>query len=567
MTTTTSATSSTTAATTTTTSAASTGQQILTSLNAGSGLDTDTIITGLTAAEKTSLEGGITAKQTANAAQISSLGSISSDISTFSTSLNTLISGGTLFTQPSSSDTSTLTVSAIAGSRLGGLSAQVEVKAIAKSQTIESQPVTDPTNVGSGTLTVTVGTSSVPIAVGGSSTVTTLAQLATAITGSGQGLTASVVTDSTGQHLVVKGATGAAQAVALSSSDADMAPFTFDPTVVTTPTTGNASGMGLNQAAQDATVVVDGVTYTRATNSFTDVIPGVKMNLLSAKVGSTVTIGSTRPTDAITQAVNDFVSAYNTLRTELATATAATTSTADAGPLRGNAVVRDIQRQLAQMTTTKLTANGSITTLAQIGVKTARDGTLSVDATALSTALTNYPDDVEALFNPQQTSSTDRVGIASAVGAVPAGTYTITGITKGSGTTPSTGSINGVAGVGSGATLSGAAGSTMAGLLLTIYAGAPTSATLTIDMGIGGALQAISNALTGTSGTITTLTTNLTTQSGTLADQLTAADAKLTVYHDRLVAQFTAMNTRVSAFKATQSYMTQQIDLWTKSTS
>jgi flagellar hook-associated protein 2 len=209
MTTTTSATSSTTAATT----SASTGQQILTSLNAGSGLDTDTIITGLTAAEKTSLEGGITAKQTANAAQISSLGSISSDISTFSTSLNTLISGGTLFTQPSSSDTSTVTVTANAGSRLGGLSAQVEVTAIAKAQTIESQAVADPTNVGSGTLAITVGTSSVNVAVGGSSGVTTLAQLATAITGSGQGLTASVVTDSAGSHLVVKGATGAAQAV------------------------------------------------------------------------------------------------------------------------------------------------------------------------------------------------------------------------------------------------------------------------------------------------------------------------------------------------------------------
>ena len=38
------------------------------------------------------------------------------------------------------------------------------------------------------------------------------------------------------------------------------------------------------------------------------------------------------------------------------------------------------------------------------------------------------------------------------------------------------------------------------------------------------------------------------------------------VYHDRLVTQFSTMNTLVSGYKATQSYLTQQVDLWTKST-
>jgi flagellar hook-associated protein 2 len=38
-----------------------------------------------------------------------------------------------------------------------------------------------------------------------------------------------------------------------------------------------------------------------------------------------------------------------------------------------------------------------------------------------------------------------------------------------------------------------------------------------------------------------------------------------TSYSDQLTAQFSAMNTRVAAFKATQSYLTQQIAMWTKS--
>src|ERR1700748_2654165 len=79
---------------TTTTSSASIGQSILSSLNAnGAGIDTDTLITNLTAAQKSSVETPITTKQAANTAQISSAGSIASDLSTFSTPLNTLISG------------------------------------------------------------------------------------------------------------------------------------------------------------------------------------------------------------------------------------------------------------------------------------------------------------------------------------------------------------------------------------------------------------------------------------------------------------------------------------------
>jgi len=89
---------------------------------------------------------------------------------------------------------------------------------------------------------------------------------------------------------------------------------------------------------------------------------------------------------------------------------------------------------------------------------------------------------------------------------------------------------------------------------------------LTIDQGLGGVLQAITDALTSKTGSITVLQATLKTQSSTLADQMTAADAKLTVYHDRLVSQFATMNTRVSAIKATQSYLTQQVDLWTKPT-
>ena len=68
-------------------------------------------------------------------------------------------------------------------------------------------------------------------------------------------------------------------------------------------------------------------------------------------------------------------------------------------------------------------------------------------------------------------------------------------------------------------------------------------------------------------GMLATLSASLTTTQSSLADQLTKADAQLTVYHDQLVTKFTQMNTLVSGYKSTQAYLTQQVDLWTKSDS
>jgi flagellar hook-associated protein 2 len=566
MTTTTSATSSSTvtsAATAAASSNASLGQSILQSLNAGADIDTTSIVSALTAAKKSSLEGGITSQQAANTAEISSLATLSSDVTTFSSSLQTLISGGTLQTQPTSSDTSILSVTALTGAAVGALSDQIEVDQLAQAQTIESQSFSSTDTIGTGTLTLTTASQpgGVPITIDSSNN--TVAGIASAINAANAGLTASVVTDANGSRLVVKGTTGAAQSFSLTSSDSGLSALTYTPpTGDSSTSTASATGMGRDLAAQDASIKYDGVTVTRSSNTFSDVIPGVTINLASAKPGTEVNIGSTRPTAAITQAVNDFVSVYNQLLGDINTATAGATSSTPAGPLRGNPTIRDMQRQLSQLTTTQLTSSGSITTLAQIGVSTNQDGTLSVDSTALSTALTNYPDDVEALFNTTQTASAPGIGIGSTPGAVASGVYSLTNLVPSSGTTAASGSINGVAATGKGTVLTAASGSGAAGLILVLSGTAPSSATVTINQGLGGALQAISDALTGTSGTITTLSANLTSQNTTLATQLSDAETQLTNYTTLITNQFATMNTRVSAIKASQSYLTQQVALW-----
>ncbi|HLZ78539.1 MAG TPA: flagellar filament capping protein FliD [Sphingomonas sp.] len=563
--TTTTATSGTTSTTNTTSSSSSTppnnaslGQSILSGLNAGAGLDTASLITNLTAAQKAGLETPITTKQATNTAQISAAGSLASDLSTFASSLNTLVTGGTLQSQPQSSKTDVMTVSAVSGTPLSNLGSSITVNQLAQSQSVKSAAFSGSQTFNTGTLMLTVG-SGTPIEIDVTSGNNTLAGIATAINGSNAGVTAKVITGADGNAtLVMTGKTGQAQAFTMSASDTGSGGQSLSSLAV-----GAAGGMTQTQGAQDASLTVDGVTIARSSNSFNDVIPGVQMTLTG--VGSTA-LSSTPPTAAITQAVNDFVTAYNQLMGEINTATAAATSGGDAGPLRGNPAIRAMKSQLAQLTTTNLNSSGSVRTLAELGVKTAQDGTLSVDSATMQKMLTTYPSDVEAMFMTTQSSSDPSVLITNKPGAALSGVYTVTGITPAvSGN--ATGSINGVPMSASSWNLTAAQGNGADGLALQILSSASSSATITINQGLGGALQLLTDGLLqAKTGALASLQTSLTTQQKSLADALTKTDAQVTVYHDRLVHQFSTMNTLVSGYKATQSYLTQQINLWTKST-
>uniref|UniRef100_UPI0035B48741 flagellar cap protein FliD N-terminal domain-containing protein n=1 Tax=Rhizorhabdus sp. TaxID=1968843 RepID=UPI0035B48741 len=88
----------------------SVGSSILTSLGA-SGIDTASLVDQLAKASIADKQKVLTARETANTAKISDLASAVSSINAFSSSLSTLISGGTLYTQPTSSNTSVLQVS------------------------------------------------------------------------------------------------------------------------------------------------------------------------------------------------------------------------------------------------------------------------------------------------------------------------------------------------------------------------------------------------------------------------------------------------------------------------
>jgi len=567
----------TTTSTTTTSSQsaiAAAGSSILTQLGAGSGIDTTSLVTNLVTASFSDRETALQTKQTTNTAQISALGTLTSGISSFSTALKTLVAGGTLKSQPSSSNSAILTVTANGSASIANLSANLEVRQLSQAQTLVSAPLlTTSTPVGLGSLKLTTPAGSVDVTI--TSANNSLDGLAKAIndlnTGSNPtGVTASIVSDSSGKRLVLKGASGSANAFSLTpnaDADADLTRFAFDDPAVA------GSTMTRAQQAQDAIVRMDGVDSTYATNQVTDLVPGATLNLVSAQPGTTVTLGVTRPTDAITQAVNDFVSAYNELNTEIATASAAATDSSDAGVLHGTSAVRELQRQLRTITSTTLTTlPGGPQTLAEIGVSTKQDGTLAVDSDKLAKALATYPDSVEAMFNPGQRSSDPNLQVISAAGATKAGIYTVSNIVLGP-------PVGGTLGTAPNQTpflphptdpagLVAMTNSVAPGLAIHV-SGDVSSATISIDAGLTGVLQAISDDLLRNNGpndqgALTALSTTLTAQSKSLTSDRDKLTTQEKTYSDQLTKQFTAMQNAVSSYKSVQSFMTQQIAQWSK---
>ena len=478
---------------------------LLTSLGTGSGIDTASLVTALVQAQFAARTAALTAKNDALTTQLSSASTLKSTIANFSTALQSLVKGGTLATQPVSSNTTAISATALPGAKLSGLSSSITISQLAAAQTAVTKAtkatVTRTDQLGKGSFTLAIGTANTATDADGASyldTVTTkdgsagvtidftaggtIDDLAKAINAARTGVTATVVADSRGAYLSLKGQTGVDQAFTLTAAGADQAALaTFD--------VGGANpGTRLVASAQNAKLVVDGAAVERSGNTISDLVIGVKLQL-GATSATAVTLSSTSPTAALGQAVSDFVATYN----EVANAVKEQTD-AQTGPLRSDTAANTLLRSLKSLTTTKLVlgaADGAPTSLAAIGVRTNRDGTLEIDSAALTKALTDTPDAVEAIF------------------------------------APSNGGIGG---------------------LSAAFDKISTTATSVI-FGLGASATRYTKAQS-----------DVAKQQSDLSDQSAALTTRLT-------QQYASLNSKISAYKSTQTFLTNQIAAWNKSDS
>lgn len=422
MTTTTTA-ASTTSTTKVTTAAAS---ALLTSLNTGSGVDTDALVKGLVEAQFAAKTAQLTARSEKLTAQLSGVSKLKSAITDFATAFENLVKGGTLQSQPVSANASVVTATALPGAQLYGRTASIQVDRLASAQAAVSTAsvASKTTAIGTGTFTLKIGTATtdangawtgvtapdadgdgaediVTITIGSGQD--TLTGIAAAINAAKSGVTASVVTDADGAaYLSLKGATGAASAFTLTSADAGLSQFNVEP---------GASGMAVTASAGNAALTVDGIQVQRASNSISDLVDGMKLDLTGTSTAP-VGITTSTPTTALSNAVEDFVFTYNQVLGELKTLTDPIS-----GELRSDTGAQNLLRSLKGLTLKDLapgSATGTLKTLAQIGVGTARDGTLMVNATTLAGAIRDNPGALEAMFS----ASSDGSGLMAAMNSV-----------------------------------------------------------------------------------------------------------------------------------------------------
>ncbi len=364
-----------------------TGTGRISSAGIGSGLDVETIVTKLMAVEQAPLN-LLKAKASSIQTTISAFGSVQSTLSNFRDAARSLTGPGAWSQMTATSgDTSAISVSTATGAVAANYAVGVTNLAAAQS-TVSSTYASGSALVGAGSLHIDIaGTSGFGGAPGGGVDVTTTAtdtlqSLAEKINAASGGISAAVVTDTTGARLVLTASkTGVENRFRVAGSGG-LADLSFDPSA---PSSGATT---LTQAAADAHATINGLTLTSASNTLQNVVPGLTINLLK-QTSSPVQVGVAQDAAALKTTIKGFADAYNSLATLLATDVKYDAETKTAGPLQADSAAVTLQRQLRNILGSSSGASPTFATLSSIGLQVQTDGTLKVNDATLTNALGN----------------------------------------------------------------------------------------------------------------------------------------------------------------------------------
>ncbi|PBS12442.1 flagellar hook protein FliD [Lysobacteraceae bacterium NML93-0792] len=366
----------------------------------GSGLDISGIVNQLVAADRAPQNARLNTLESQTKFKLSGLGTVKSAFDALKTALDGLqkvdalgartVSSTTLSvasgTMPTGATDAVLTPTAGRNTPVG--SYQVEVQSLATAHKLLGAGTDVGTKFAAGTLRVSIGETSVDVAVKADAT---LADIRSAINDAAgkNGVQAAVLTSDAGHHLSLGSAkTGAANAISIQMLDggSDLQAL--------------VGGLAEQSPAADARVSIDGLVTTSASNTITDAVPG--MSLVLKQAGTSRVEVNTDPAGS-RAAVDGFVKAYNAALKAIGTATTYNAETKTPSSLTGDAQMRGAASQLRNV------MNDLLGGLAQqgldaktLGLQTQGfpnpDGTLVLDATKFNEAMAANSSAVIAAF-------------------------------------------------------------------------------------------------------------------------------------------------------------------------
>jgi len=331
------------------------------------------------------------------------------------------LSSPEMFSKRNASSSDETVISVTASSSASLVSYQVESKQLAQANTLVANKTYGSASdtISEGTLVLTIAGQAQPIPVDASNN--TLEGLQNVINSGDYGVTASIINNSGSyQMMFTSKQTGAAGEIGVSGlSDFDTDGFT---------TTAEA---------QDAVMVLNGLTVTSASNTFENVIEGVTFNLNSAAVGSPKTVSISQDQEQVSETISSFVAVYNQLQTimdelgeydksDLTQEELDSEEYAFYGDLAGSSLLRSVRSQIeSSLSGTISQLDSSYSTLASVGISLDRQGVLQLDETTLSNVMSNDMQALSNLFSKGGSSDDPLINVTAGSERTQTGSYAL----------------------------------------------------------------------------------------------------------------------------------------------
>jgi len=372
----------------------------------GSGIDTQSLVSGLVDADSGRLT-ALKTKQTSTNSAISTLSDISTSLGTLQSAVDALSTANGVGSYSGTSSSPAIAISATGNAQPGAYT--MNVTQLARSQrTYSSTYSSASTAVGqSGTLAIQIGTGTpASINIAGSDT---LDQIASKINGAGARVSASVFYDGTDYRLQVSGLdTGKDNALTFTQTGLELGLNVSANTV---------------QKAQNSIVNIDGFDVQRSTNQVVGAIQGVTL-ALSQTTTAPVDVKIAADSQSLATKIQSLVTAYNSVLSKVNTAAGKGATKAANSELASDSTLRSISNRLSSALQT-VNGTGKYNTLGAVGLSLQRDGKLALDTSKLNAAVSADPAAVTALLAGSSGSS----GVMGAVSTtIKAFTQTGTGL-------------------------------------------------------------------------------------------------------------------------------------------
>ena len=362
-------------------------QKLITALGTGSGVDVASLAQNLTDAERVPKANAINAKINKNETRISGYAAIAYVATGVQNALNALKDERS-FDGAVASVGNAATVTATAGSTATEGSHALTITQLAKPQravfgSSQTAGFSDATTDITG---LTTGSLSLSYTYAGATGTQTIAatnptDIVKEINGNAPvtGVKAQLVYTGSDYKIVLSGKTGAANTFSLTDST----------------TTSLVNVTAAQQSSTNALFDIDGVSFTRSSNQVGDALTGVTLNLKA--VGAT-SIELTRDNSGLMSKVQDVVTAYNDAMSML-NVLSDPKSTVDTygAALVGDSMVRTVREQLRTLMFTDSSAASStsnIKSVRDLGISIDMTGSMTLDNAKLTSAFTNYFDEV-----------------------------------------------------------------------------------------------------------------------------------------------------------------------------